>query len=116
MGLVAAVACLFLCLFAPCAAGAGRDYYEVLGVARDASPALIKRAYRRKAAKLHPDKAGKDNAQAKEQFLEVTHFSLFLLTQRRKKKKKKKKKRESDVFRQLGKAYSVLSDAKKREQ
>ncbi len=32
-----------------------RDYYEVLGVAKDASEADIKRAYRKMAAKYHPD-------------------------------------------------------------
>lgn len=32
-----------------------RDYYKILGVARDASPAAIKRAFRRLAKKLHPD-------------------------------------------------------------
>jgi molecular chaperone DnaJ len=33
-----------------------RDYYEVLGVARDDSPDDIKRAYRRLAMKYHPDR------------------------------------------------------------
>lgn len=35
---------------------AKRDYYEVLGVKKDASPDDIKRAYRRSAMKYHPDK------------------------------------------------------------
>ena len=32
-----------------------RDYYEVLGISKDADDAAIKRAYRQLAKKYHPD-------------------------------------------------------------
>ncbi|GGJ09345.1 chaperone protein DnaJ [Alicyclobacillus cellulosilyticus] len=48
-----------------------RDYYEVLGVARDASQDEIKRAYRRLARQYHPD-VNKDDPQAAEKFKEIT--------------------------------------------
>lgn len=67
-----------------------RDCYEVLGVARGASEAEIKKAYRRAALKHHPDKqSGKTEAEvaaAKERFTEI------------------------------GQAYSILSDPQKRRQ
>lgn len=50
---------------------AGSDYYEVLGVNRDASPEEIKRAYRRLAHRWHPDVAD-DKHEAEERFKEIT--------------------------------------------
>src|SRR3954451_14301539 len=45
---------------------ADRDYYEILGVPRDATPDAIKKAYRAMARKHHPDvNPGDKKAEAK---------------------------------------------------
>ena len=61
-----------------------RDYYDLLGVSKDASPSDLKSAYRKLALKLHPDRNPGD-PQAEEKFKEAAE------------------------------AYSVLSDADKRQ-
>ena len=54
-----------------------RDYYEVLGVAKNAAEADIKKAYRRMAMKYHPDKTKGDKA-AEEKFKEANEANEVL--------------------------------------
>ena len=63
---------------------AKRDYYEVLGVSKNATDEEIKRSFRKLAKQYHPDVNKEEGAQEK--------------------------------FKEIGEAYSVLSDANKRRQ
>ncbi len=67
---------------------AKRDYYEVLGVDKNATADAIKKAYRKKAIQYHPDKQqGKSEAERKE---------------------------AEELFKEAAEAYSVLSDPDKK--
>ena len=63
-----------------------RDYYEILGVPRNASEDEIKKAYRRLSSKYHPDRHQGDEAKAAAEA----------------------------KFKEGKEAYEVLSDAQKR--
>ena len=63
-----------------------RDYYEVLGLTKEATEKDIKKAYRKLAFKWHPDKNPENKKEAEEKFKEINE------------------------------AYSVLSDPDKRRQ
>ena len=61
-----------------------RDYYEVLGVSKNATAAEIKSAYRKKAKELHPD-LNKDDPHAEERFKEVQEAYSVLSDENKKK-------------------------------
>lgn len=48
-----------------------KDYYQVLGVGRDASQEKIKRAFRKLALRYHPDRNPQDRQRAEERFKEI---------------------------------------------
>ena len=47
-----------------------RDYYDILEVSRDASAGELKKAFKKKAMKYHPDR-NPDNPEAAEKFKEA---------------------------------------------
>jgi molecular chaperone DnaJ len=60
-----------------------RDYYEVLGIARGASDAEVKSAYRKQAMKYHPDRNPGDHS-AEERFKEAAEaYAILADTEKR---------------------------------
>jgi len=53
------------------ATGKKEDYYELLGIARDANEEELKKAYRKKAVQFHPDK-NPGNKEAEEMFKKIS--------------------------------------------
>ena len=63
---------------------AKRDYYDVLGVSKNASPEDLKSAYRKLAVKYHPDKNPGDT-KAEDKFKEASEaYECFLINQKKK--------------------------------
>jgi len=62
-----------------------RDYYEILGVDKNADARAIKMAYRKLAMKYHPDK-NKDNKEAEEKFKEASEAYEILSDPEKKQK------------------------------
>lgn len=60
-----------------------RDYYEVLGVEKGAGKDEIKKAYRKKAMKYHPDR-NPDDAEAEAKFKEASEAAEVLLDENKK--------------------------------
>jgi molecular chaperone DnaJ len=77
---------------------AKRDYYEVLGVAKDASPDEVKKAFRRLAVQYHPDKQGG----SEEKFKEINEAYEVL--------KDSSKRQRYDQFGHAGVGSSAASD------
>lgn len=66
-----------------------KDYYNILGVSKDASDDDIKKAFRKLSLKWHPDKHANDS--------------------------EAKKKEAEEKFKEIAEAYGVLSDKEKRD-
>src|ERR1700676_2187967 len=64
---------------------AKKDYYEVLGVKRDAKPEEIKKAYRKLARKYHPDVNPGDKS-AEDKFKELNEANEVLSDNGKRKK------------------------------
>lgn len=56
---------------------AGKDYYDILGVARDADSATIKRAFRKLAIKYHPGKYTVRGTETANSAVEIFSAVLF---------------------------------------
>ena len=62
-----------------------QDYYEILGVSKDASDKDIKTAYRKLALKYHPDK-NQDNEEAETKFKQISEaYSVLSDSEKRQK-------------------------------
>ncbi|OCG00480.1 molecular chaperone DnaJ [Gilliamella sp. wkB112] len=63
---------------------AKKDYYEILGVSKNATESEIKKAYKRLAMKYHPDKNQDNKAEAEAKFKEVKEAYEILTDEQKK--------------------------------
>jgi curved DNA-binding protein len=70
-----------------------KDYYQILGVAKNAAPEAIKKQYRKLAMEYHPDR-NKDNPQAEEKFKDINEAYAVLSDP--------KKRKQYDTFGSTG--------------
>lgn len=80
-----------------------KDYYQILGVPRNASPEEIKRAYRKLAMQYHPDHNPGREKWAHDRFKEINEAFAVLGDQ--------EKRRRYDHFGTLGNASDIFSSA-----
>lgn len=58
---------------------AGKDYYKILGIQKDATDRQIKKAFRKLAVKYHPDKNKKKGAEEKfREIAEGVNWSIYV--------------------------------------
>jgi len=87
-----------------------KDYYEILGVSKDASQEEIKKAYRKKALKYHPDR-NPNNKEAEEKFKEAAAAFETLGNEEKKAKYDRFGHRSSDSgFRNMDDIFSQFGD------